>query len=289
MTKPQVYMLPQDEKDIEMTLVDIINILKSYPRFLTIIPLVFGLIALIALTFQTPKFEAKAKIEIGQVSRFSQFNKGTGDIQLIESLDQATIRILSPSFINKAIQNLNLDPEELSENIPLFTSSIETIPLRNTSLIEVTVLGRTKETTKRFISSIANLLISQQEEIAKPFISNLENQLKKTNDELININKDTLALQQSLIDQYKPLTAVLLQNKYTDKRELEERKSFLEEQLSNARTFPTKLFSEIEVSGPQSHNKIIVTVLAILAGLFVAVATAFMYHSLKGHLFSSKR
>lgn len=260
----------------EMSLLGFFNVMRRYKLLLLGLPLVGAVLAVLLVSYVLrPTWEASATLEVGRAGGSA-----------VEPAIHVISRMKLPSS-SKGVANSGLFSSEEVNVAQGFYDTLKVTQVKGVDLIEAKVRAPSPEMARNLIQGGIVNLQKMQKEIMAATIETQKKQLQILIEDIKIASADTELLKKKLLASHNwnafdaTLTATLLKDKTADLRSMIQAKLALEEQLSPARTFPTKVIDEIYVSeGPVSPNKPLIIGLAILVGLFGAVFIAFVHNAI---------
>ena len=262
-------------QDDELSLRDLYLVLKRYRRSLLITPVVFALGAFLVATFLvSPKYEALATIQIGQVDKVLLESAVTLEARMRDASFAPTVVDAHPSaFIHTGDNALVLMAKKLkdSELVGLtLTSSTPAGALAKAAAVVDAVQAAHTALYQTGVASIKRQIVITESQIAS---------LKADMDIVIRHHSSG----QGLNTYNAVLDGFVIQDRANQMRVLAQYKFNLETSLNPAITFNTKLLGKVFVSDkPVSPNVRLITLMALLLGFFLAVVAAFVRNALGG-------
>ncbi len=268
----------RDYYEDELSLKDILAIFSKYKRSILLTPLIFALIALLfSWLFITPRYQASATIEIGQVNG-----------KLIEDAPVAEQRIKDLSFISNVIQShrdIFKYEKDISSEEAFLQKTLQVKRSKDaTNLIGFELLGRSREVALKKANAIFETLKTSHDKafeinigMLKQQIDLIDNHIKLMQRDKISKSRDT-----STLNSYNGVVdSLVLQDQVRQLRELQNQKMALQMSLNSAVTYNTRLLGSVWVSQePVTPNYHMIGLIAFVVGLFLGVLTAFLRHSL---------
>ena len=272
-----------DRDDISLR--DLWRVLIDQKKWLFGIPIVCMFLAAVGVMIAKPKWEATAVIQIGQVG---QSGVGQGS-QLIEPSVRAIERMKMKSFENDVLIALKIPIEDENSLAGLFRSSLSLRALGTTDLIQVKVRANSPDQAASWAQAVVDRLKNVHERLAQPTIdrlrkqqAELKKQMQMIEEERANLLKIVSKSNETSGDSRfsaNLLLSNLLLQKNAELRDFEMRRLAADEQLTSVRTYPTSLIDLIYVpEKPASPKKLLVIVLAAVAGLIFGVIVALIRH-----------
>ncbi len=269
----------------DMTLREIWRILVDQKMWLLGIASACTLLAIASVWIASPKWEAIAVIQIGQVG---QTGIGQGP-QLIEPPVRAIERMKMKSFEDDVLADLKIPIEDSNPVAGQFRNTLSLRVLGTTDLIQVRIRAPSREQAQIWVNAVVNRLKDVHERLAQPTIDRLHKQqaeLKKQmqiiEDERTNLlriaSKSSETSSDSRFSANLLLSNLLLQ-KNAELRDFEIRRLAAEEQLAPVRTYPTSLIDRAYVpEKPASPKKLLTLMLAAAFGLILGITISLMRH-----------
>jgi uncharacterized protein involved in exopolysaccharide biosynthesis len=268
---------PQSFED-ELALKDVINILKQYQKSIILTPLVFLAVALLfSWFFITPRYQAFATIEIGQVNG-----------KLIEEGAVVEERMKDRSFISNVIST-HLDIFKYERNLSAEESFLQkTLEVKKSkeanNLISFNLLGRSREVALSKANAVFQTLKVFHDGVFNTNVDMLNEQIRLIDEQINMLNKDKLGKTRDtgVLNSYNAVVdSLVLQDQVRQMRELQNQKMSITMSLSSAVTYNTRVLGNIWVSqAPVTPNYQIIALVAFVLGIFVGVFGAFFRHSL---------
>lgn len=266
----------EETRSDEVSVLDIFNVMRRYKWLILALPVVAAVFAALLVSYVLrPTWEASATLEVGRVGG-----------SVVEPAIHVMSRMKLPSSYKGVVNSGLFSPEEV-DTAQGFYGTLKIAQVKGVDLIEVKVRAPSPEMAKNLIQGGVVNLQRMQKDIMAVTIEKNKKQLQILIEDIKIASADTELLKKKLLASHNwnafdaTLTATLLKDKTADLRAMIQAKLVLEEQLSPARTFPTKIIDEIYVSeGPVSPNKRLIIGLAMLAGLFGAMFIAFVHNAI---------
>ncbi len=267
----------EENRNEELILLDLFNVLRRYKRLLLGLPLVGAILATLLVTLVLrPTWEASAVLEVGHA----------GDQVPVEAISNVITRMTLPSFAKGALSNSGINSDDLNE-MGSFFKTLKVDQVKGAELIELKIRGPSPEKAKILMSgAIASLQKAHAEKLAVTVDKN-KKQLQFLVNEIQKSTADAELIKQKLLASHNwnafdaTLSATVLKDKSDQLRDMTQKKLLLEEQLSLSRSYNTKVLDDIYVSeDPVSPKKLLIIGLATLLGLFGSVVIAFVHNAL---------
>lgn len=245
-----VMKVTENQFNDELSLIDIVALVKR--NFYTLLAgILFGGIVGLVIAFAIPaQWQATALLRVGQLGSTGS----TGSA--VEPSLQVVDRIKNRSFQNDVLKSLGLSSSEDDRAANNIRDTIK-VKLEKSDLINLAVRGPSPELAKQYMNAIVNEVITIHTKISEPTINRWQQELSSIQQELNQAKLETERLVKSLNGRTDSLSeknfsqAALLSNiliaREVELKNSHDRKRVLEEQLSPARTFPTKEIGRIEV------------------------------------------
>lgn len=271
----------QKSWESELDWLDFSNMLRRYKKLLLVLPLVGAAFAALLVFFVLPpRWEASALLEIGHVGQSGQASPIP-----IEPIPNVVERMKLPSFARTAINYAGIESGELKA-MQDFYGSLKVVQAKHAELVEIKLKGPSPEMAKKLIQGAITSVQKVHGEMMSVSLDRSQKQLQLLVSEIQKSEAEMDFLKQKLLSSHNwntfdaTLASSILQNKISEHRALIEAKLALEEQLSPLRSYTTKVMDEIYVSElPVSPNKPLIIGVAIVLGLFCAVAIAFGHNA----------
>ncbi len=269
---------PHDLYEDELSLKDILQIFRDYKQIILLTPIIFLIISLsFSWLFITPRYQASATIEIGQVNG-----------KLIEDSPVAEQRMKDLSFISNVIQShrdIFKYEKDISSEEAFLQKTLQVKRSKDaTNLIGFELLGRSREVALKKANAIFETLKTSHDKafeinigMLKQQIDLIDNHIKLMQRDKISKSRDT-----STLNSYNAVVdSLVLQDQVRQLRELQNQKMALQMSLNSAVTYNTRLLGSVWVSQePVTPNYQMIGLIAFVLGLFIGVLTAFLRHSL---------
>lgn len=273
----------------EITLFDLWQILVRRKWWVLATPLIAVIAAVVAVISIKPQWEATAAIRVGSVGQVGQVGQGG---QTIEPVARTVERMKLKSFEDVVLTDLGYPLDEKNPEAHLFRGSLTVRALPNTDLIEITVRGYSPEDAKRAAEATVSYLQKSHDQLAAPTVQRLRQLLAQVEREITQTEAEkekTLkiaGLKDGAVAEAGFMENVVLANIVIQRdgelRELEQVKTFYEEQLGPLRTYPTSLIERISVSeNPVVPKKSLIILLVGIFGLVLGVMLAFLSNVLQ--------
>lgn len=271
--------------DDEVSLIDLVAFVKRN-LFILISGAILGCILGLGVAYAVaPQWEATALLRIGQLGNAG--NAGNA----IEPTLQVVDRIKNRSFQNDVLKNLGLSTSENDKLAKKFRDTLK-VKLEKSDLVNLAIRGSSPETAKQNMSAIINEIESIHNKMLEPTVHRWQQELASIHLELDQANAKQERLEKSLNGQTGSFNdknfsqAALLSNillaREAEFKNLRDRKRMLEEQLSPARTFSTKVIGRVEVSeDPAYPKKPLFAALGLFFGLLIALFWSVLQSSIK--------
>ena len=257
--------------------------------------LVGGLLGLGGAALVDPSWRATALVQIGQVGQTTPSAMNPAAQELVESPARAIERVHDPVFRRELLAALGLPPDDAAPSAEslLIRGSLRVTTPKGSDLLELAVAGSSREAAHKSAEAAVALLAKAHERIAAPTLLRLRGQLQAVSAEIesaaqereklheIAGRRDTVGIGNRFAENV--LLGDLLSRKDRELRELRDRRLQLEEQLSESRTFPTALLSDIHVPVRPASPK---RSLFVAGGASVALLAALLW-ALSGALRSA--
>lgn len=268
----------------ELSLRDVLLVIKRYQRLILLVPIVVAILAAIIVFFViSPKWEASAVLQVGQVGQADQVG-----VVLVEPPSYVVARIKHPSFARLVLSQLSFSGVDKRNIKDLFKDSLTVIMPKGDSYIEFRVQGYSPEMAFALASAVVSNLQLVHGKLMTPSVTGIKAEMQSAEDNIKVLKLETDALQKQLSEKHDwdsynaTLSALSLQDKGKEVRDWEQRRLLLAQQLSTSQTFNTKTIGEIYVSEkPVAPKKLLIIVLATLLGLFGSLFFVFIHNSLR--------
>lgn len=249
-------------------------ITKKYYKLLVAGPAVAALAALLyVFSIAQPLWEATVLVQVGQVGSTP-----------IESAGLVFARMTHPSFVRSALMYTSKKEDE--ETLAIYENTLKVAQVKGTELLEFRLMASSSQLANELVLATVRQLQEEHNEIMDAMRTRLNSQISLTTKNIQELRTEESELKKKLFGDSNwgsynaTLTASVLQDKANKLRELIEKEVLQKEQLTPARTFPTKVFGGIYVSKkPIWPRKRLTVLLALLGGLLASILWAFAHHS----------
>ena len=268
----------------ELNLRDLYLILRRYRRSLVITPIVFGLGAFLVSTFLvSPKFEASGTIQIGQVNKVPLELAVNLEARMHdESFAPGVVDAHQAVFMNGSDDTAVL----LAERVKL-KHALVVKQLKGTELVGFSLTSKHPEQVLAKATAVVDSVQAAHTALYQTGVESIKRQLVITDTQISSLKSDMDSLignhakAQGLNAYNAVLDALVVQDRSNQMRVLINHRFELETSLNPAMTFNTKLLGKVFVSDkPVSPNVPLITLIALLLGLFLAVVMAFVRNAL---------
>ena len=283
-----VMKVTENQFDDELSLLDLVAFVRR--NFYTLLIGLFlgGTLGLVIAFSMPAQWEATALLRIGQLGNAG--NAGNAG-NVIEPTLLVVDRIKNRSFQNDALKNLGLSTSENDKLAKYFKNTLK-VKLEKSDLVNLAIRGSSPETAKQNMSAIINEIESIHNKMLEPTVHRWQQELASIHLELDQANAKQERLEKSLNGQTGSLNeknfsqAALLSNillaREAELKSLRDRKRMLEEQLSPARTFSTKIIGRVEISEkPVYPKKPLFAALGLIFGLLIALFGSILQSTVK--------
>lgn len=266
-------MNQQVQYEEELSLADILRVLKSYRRIILLAPVILSLVVLVfTWLFVPPKYQVQGAIEIGRV-----------DGVLLDTPDVLVDRLNQPSFIARVVdehpQLLN-DAHGLTKNQLFKTFSAK--KNKDSTLVSYTLKSRSRERGELEVSALMDTLAGVHGRIFEDIVEQINLKITLTEQQIDSLkNESETKTGGNSVSSNIVLQAMVLSERSNQLRTLTTRKLELEASLSTVNNFNTRLFERVYISEePVSPNLPMVALVAYMLGLFCAILLAFVRESM---------
>jgi capsular polysaccharide biosynthesis protein len=270
-------MQQNESNEEELSLLALWQLIKQYHRSLVITPLVFGLIALIVSTLLiTPRFEATGTIQIGQVNQVLLEPSRDLEVRMNDhSFAPIVVNAHLPIFLNERTKHT------LGAAISSLRGNMAVKKIKDTDMVSFSVISPSKISAAQKAQAVFVTLQQLHGNLYNQHVDNVRWQIDKIEGQIDSIKAEIKVNMKDHMKSASPYTVVLdslvVNDQYNQMRSLTQHKFDLQSSLNPAVTFNTKLLGTIDVSDePISPNVPLMTLLALLLGLFLAVVVAFI-------------
>jgi hypothetical protein len=219
------------------------------------------------------QWKAYLLLQIGQVGNASG---------ILVDPNNVLQRIQFPGYTAQILNALNLTEDiNADPHSKLIRSSFTGSIVKGGNLLILSVNGFTKEEAIVNLQAAFSILDKEHEQLLMPVISRLKKNLDETNSDISKIETERQSILTNIL---KIDTSAMINNKFSESvltanmlklsdselRGLREQKNVIEEQLSPARTFNTKILNKIYVPfKPESRYLGISALAGLLTGLLL--------------------
>jgi capsular polysaccharide biosynthesis protein len=269
-------------QDDELSLRHLYLVLKRYSRSLLITPIVLALGAFLVSSFLiSPKYEASATIQIGQVNKI-----------ILQSAPTYLARIRNQSFVSDVIDahksvfmSGSNDPLVLVAERAKLKSSLEAKSLKGIDVVTLTLTSSSREGALTKVSAVLATLQDEHTVLFQSGVDSIKRQINSIDREIdklkagMNIRHPMNVQEQNIYD--AALDGFKRQDNNNQIFILTQNKFHHEASLNPLITFNTKLLGSVSVSDrPVSPNVPLITFIALLFGFFLAVVMIFVRNEL---------
>lgn len=261
----------KDDAD-EITFAGLWQILVRYRVLIFGFPTIFILVAILRFFWAAPQWEGSMIVQIGQVD----------EARFIEPRERVKERLKTRSFQDLVLKNGGLSPEKNGDVAALFSRSLHIKALDDPALISVRLRAGSQSAASQLTLSTFEVLRQAHEQMLGSHAAPLQAELDRLNARIASFpaaagtSKEPIdsQRQRSLTDLFHVYVSIERSNEL---RALGQEKLLLQRQLNPLFTFPTRLLEQPHVgTRPVSPNLWLESVLAALAGLFLAFFLAFI-------------
>lgn len=265
-------MNQQPQYEDEISLSDIIAVFDTFKKLIMLSTLLVGLMGFVVSLLISPKWQAKAILEVGQVGQVAQVGQA-GQVSSLEILPNIIVRMSAPSFSDRLFQD-----NEIVHN------SLKVKKSKDAYLVEIEVKALSSEQALKSIKIVSDDLISFHGKIYDENVKIIRSKIPEINKEIDMLTKSNNLLVYKAMDGSKGdvMSAFLLQQNMSKIYELNQIKNSIENMLDKSVSFNTRYLSEPYVSKtPVSPNKLLIVVASLFLGLFLGLFLAFLKNSQK--------
>ena len=268
----------------ELSLGDILDIIKTYRRSILLVPVFFALLAVVSsVLFIKPSYRASATIQVGQVGQVGP--------KLLESSLVLESRLNDKLFIlNLIATNPSLFNHEggIRAEQGYIEKGLDVKKNKDTDLVSFSILGRSPELAKQNAEALFKSLkdahtsiYDERVAMSRQKVDLIAAQIDSCKQEISRL-KLSVGSSGGLISNNAVVDFILGAYQEPELRNLKARKLELEASLNATETFNTKLFGGVYVSNaPESPKLVLISLIAALIGLLGAFFAAFVADSLK--------
>lgn len=271
----------------ELSLADILKVIKTYRRSILLVPLFLAVFAVIfSVLFIKPSYRASATIQVGQVGQVGQAGP-----KLLESGLVVETRLKEKFFISNLIAtnpSLFNHEGEIGAEQGYLEKGLDVKKNKDTELVSFSILGRSPELARQNAEALFKSLRDVHSSIYDERVAMTRQQVDLIDAQINSLKQEISRLKLSVgssrgLSSYNAVVdSILGGDQETQLRNLKARKLELEVSLNAAETFNTKLFGGVYVSNaPESPRLVLIALVAALIGLFGAIFAAFVADSLK--------
>ncbi|MGZ3769107.1 MAG: hypothetical protein ACXVCP_07185 [Bdellovibrio sp.] len=258
----------------------LLDLLLRNKTILLCFPITMVVFSFIIMSFMKPVWECALVVELGQFGQMGQ------DSLFIESPSQVISRLMKSTFVDEMLRG-EKSQRDTSE-VELFRKSIRASQIKKTDLIQIEFRAYSKREAAEFADLTVKQLIKAHRLLSGPRIKSLEDKLSKVTEGLQKNEKKIKMVQEwrqsfpRTGENLKDLVIVelLLERLIDDRQGLAHQKIDLEEQVDSEKSFMTRLVNEAVISdSPVSPNKLRISILVFVFGLFVTILAVFIRES----------
>lgn len=264
----------KDILDNEISFIELFRILKSYKKFILIVPVVISIIVWIMTLNMAPTWEATSLIEVAQVGKYAPVlreeiltESNEQNIVWIDSPETIITRITHPSFLDKILNNPSVD-------VPRSKNSISANRIKGTAIIKLEVKTVSEQSSKNLTLAVISELQKMQQEQLSTSANFISEKIKQNEADLIEINNE--------VGRSKSSSDLYVKSMLKEKRNLTAMNYILKEQLSDVNTHPSRIVGETFIASSSVRLKhLIIVIMAFIVGAFFAIAASLIHHTLK--------
>ena len=262
--------------DDEISLIDLLRILREQWQWIVGLAVVSPLVALAICAILPKQYEATVLLQIGKLSS-SDSGSGSSSSADIEPQQNLIERVNSGGFDSRL------------EGAVRSSLSIKATAVKNTKLVRLTTNANSVEQASKGLENTLALLQDDHKKIADESektlavaLQNARDQLKTTSDSINQLNRQVIALSPAKSD---PISALLLtqtqQQLFQQQSVLKEKVAMIESGIAEQRLYKTTAIEPIQVNTSPVYPKTSLAVLlAFLGGGITGVIVAFYKNAL---------
>lgn len=270
--------------DDEISFFDLWQILVRRKWLVLATTLLTVVAAVVATILIKPQWEATAAIRIGAVGQIGQVGQSA---QIIEPVARVVERMQLKPFEDAVLANFS-HTDQNNPEAALYRNSLKVNALPDTDLVEIKIRGYSREGAKRAVAATVNHLYNLHKEMAAPtvqrmtqLLAQIEQEITQTKADQEKLLKITGLKDKKIVDtrfmENIMLANILIIQRDSELRRLEQTEMGYEEQLGPMHTYPTSLIERISVSEePVAPKKTLIILLAGVLGLFLGIMAAFL-------------
>ena len=237
------------------------------------------LIAGLLFALLPSRWQAEATVEIGQMPVGSA-------TALIEPPAQAAERLKQRELTNLALANLNIPTDQPSDpKASLFRHTLKPVVVKNTNFIRVSIAGYSPQAAHDNLVAAITTLIGAHNKLMTPTVSNMQTRLADNARRISDAQAELMALRSTVRAAREPaartefapqIVAVSeLANKEQQIDRLKLERVALEDLMTPARTYPTRIIDAVYVNPQPSFPKLpLFAAIALLLGLGLGLCWA---------------
>jgi uncharacterized protein involved in exopolysaccharide biosynthesis len=276
----------QDLSDDEMSLGDLIMVLRQKWHFIALTMLI-ALILTLTLSALIPKlYEATVIIEIG---RFVSSGSGSGSGSRSGSgsgSGSGSADIEPALHLIERVNNASFNTRWQSSTEA--SPSVKATAVKNTQLVKISVTARSSDSAEKYLGKVLDLITVEHKVFTEKSEKHLSSALQNARDQLGAVSVSLEQLNQVVINlspaKSDPISALLLsqtqQQLFSQQTTLQERVATLEAALTEQVLSNTKALGPIQVGvDPVSPKTNVNAVVSLIVGGCLGVFIAFMRHA----------
>lgn len=264
-------MLNNDAKDIEISLKDILLLIKRYRSRLLILPVISTVLAIIFVANMPAVWDATCIIQVGQIAKAQQDDPDAPSAQLIEFQEYTILRLQNTPFATK---------ENLSRLGKLRVANV-----KNQALIEIKLKTNSFELAQTSMQKIIAQLKLVHQQLFSAHISRLQLKMKGLDERIQILLVEKKIFENKLKVESKhtsnsELYIAILNLKNLELNDFVPLRQTIKEQLNSERTFQTRTVGDITVvSVSETIKKVSIIVTALILGFCGSLLLAFLHKS----------
>lgn len=268
----------------EITITEVLIILRKYIFPLTIIPFIVALAALFFYIKQPLFWQGKALIKIGRTPLTAQL-AGSVDI---ESLEVIMARLTTPAFRENVIKQIEKNNQSIEIQNNLKDFQIFATPHKETGLLQLTIQSTSDISTRLLLPKVLETFSGQQALELKPINDFFNKKVLKYTNESKDLKAEIKKLQEALdkepANNTSRISTLMLEikDKKSVLRDVEKDIFLAEGKLIPAASFPAKLVGDYSYTIEPTRSKSIwAALIPIILSLLITLSIVFLIEILK--------
>lgn len=268
----------------EITITEVLIILRKYIYPITIIPLIVAFAAFFFYLKQPLFWQGTALVKIGRTPLTAQL-AGSVDI---ESLEVIMARLTTPAFRENVIKQIEKDNHSIEIEKSLKDFKISATPHKDTGLLQLTIKSSSNVATKLLLPKVFETLSNQQALELKPINDFFDKKVQKLTNESKILRAEIQKLQSTLDKEPAHNTSKIgtltleIKDKKSVLRDVEKDIFLAEGKLIPAASFPAKLVGDYSFADePTKSKNLWGTLIPIILSLLITLSIVFLIEILK--------